>query len=92
MEVVMARTYAGILGALACFLLIIRGLFLDLPANHVLTSGLIVFLIFSFTGFCIGYIADKSMQETQESCFKEKMSGLQVAIASKSFSTRDKSV
>ena len=86
----MARSYAGILGALAFFLVIVRGLFLDLPTNHVLTSGLVVFLIFSLTGFCIGYVADQSMQESEESRFKEEMSGLQVAVASKSFPSRDK--
>ncbi|MEM7477927.1 MAG: hypothetical protein AAF483_23315 [Planctomycetota bacterium] len=86
----MARAYSGILGALAFLLVLIRGLFLDLPTNHVLISGLVVFLIFSLTGFCIGYVADQSMEESEESRFKGEMSGLQVAVASKTFPSQDK--
>ena len=69
----MARAYSGMLGSLALCLVILRGIFLGLSANHILITGIVVFGVFALTGFCIGYVAEKSMKETAENHLDEEM-------------------
>jgi hypothetical protein len=70
------------LGLFAWCLTIIRGLWLDLHINHTLVSGLVVFLVFSALGFCLGKIFDRAFRELEERRFREEMTRLNIAVAS----------
>ena len=80
----MARAYSGVLGSLALCLVIARGLVLGLPPNDCLTQSLAVFVVFAVIGFCIGYMADRTVCESVENRFREEMASLHAATASKS--------
>lgn len=80
----MARAYSGVLGSLALCLVISRGLVLGLLPDDILTQGLVVFFTFALIGFCIGYVAEKTVCESVENRFREEMASLESAAASKS--------
>lgn len=80
----MARAYSGVLGSFALCLTIVRGLWLDLHADYILTAGLVVFPVFAATGLCIGLIADRSVHEHEENRFRAEMACPNMAATSKS--------
>ncbi len=78
----MARAYSGVLGSLALCLVISRGLLLGLPPVDCLTNGLVVFFGFAGIGYCIGYVAERTVCESVENRFRDEMAKLQAAAAS----------
>ena len=83
----MARAYAGVLGAIALSLLIVRGLVLGLQPDEILSQGLVVFSSFAFIGYWIGFSAEKTVSESVENRFRSEMASLHTAAASKSESS-----
>lgn len=77
----MARAYSGMLGSLALCLVILRGIFLGLPANHILTTGLVVFSVFAVAGFFIGSMAERSIEETSGLQLDERVEGTTLAAS-----------
>ena len=72
----MARAYSGVLGCMAMSLAILRGVFLGLPPDEILTQALLVLFTFVCVGFCIGYAAEKTVYESVENRFREEMARL----------------
>ena len=66
----MARAYSGVLGSGALCLAIVRGLWLDLHANDVLITALVVFTLFAALGFCIGLWAEQTPGKWEENRFQ----------------------
>ncbi len=83
----MARAYAGVLGAIALSLVILRGLVLGVHPNEILSQALVVFCLFAFMGYWIGFTADKTVSESVENRFRSEMASLETAAAGKSESS-----
>lgn len=80
----MARAYSGVLGAVALSLAITRGLVLGMLPNEVLSQCLVVFFLFAFIGYWIGFAAETTVCESVENRFRSEMARLQSAAASQS--------
>ena len=80
----MARAYSGVFGSIALCLAISRGLLLGLPPDECLSQGLVVFLVFASLGYCIGFVANRTVCESVENRFRDEMAKLHTAAASKS--------
>lgn len=80
----MTRAYSGVLGSIALCLVIVRGLAFGVLPNEILKQSLVVFFLFAAIGFCIGYLADKTICESVENRFRSEMASLQPAAAEQS--------
>ena len=85
----MARAYAGVLGAIALNLVILRGLLTGMLPNEILNQGLVVFFLFAFLGYWIGNIADRTVCESVENRFRSEMARLHSAAASNKSESSD---
>ncbi len=78
----MARAYSGVLGSTALCLVILRGLVLGMLPNEILIQSLVVFVVFAFLGFWIGFTAEKTVCESVENRFRSEMARNQPAATS----------
>lgn len=85
----MARAYSGVLGAIVVSFVITRGLMLGMLPNDILKQCLVVFPIFAFLGFWIGYTAEKTICESVENRFRSEMASLHSAAASETSETSE---
>ncbi len=69
----MARAYSGVLGAMALVLCILRGLVIGMLPNEILSQSLMVFCVFAGVGYGIGFIAERTVDESVENRFREEV-------------------
>lgn len=77
----MARAFSGVLGSIAMCLVIVHGLLSDSLPDEILSQCLVVFFAFGLIGFCIGYLAEKTISESVENRFRNEMARLHSAAA-----------
>ena len=80
----MARAYSGVLGALALSFTISRGLVLGFQPDEILSQALVTYFLFAFTGFWIGFAAEKTVCESVESRFRSEIARLTPAVTESS--------
>ena len=73
----MARAYAGVLGAIAMSLCIVRGLTLGMLPHEILSQCPVVFVCFALVGYGIGFAGDKTVRDSVEKRFRSEMAALQ---------------
>lgn len=78
----MARAYAGVLGAIAMSLWIIRGIALGMLPHEILSQCPQVFVCFAVVGYGIGFAGDKTVSDSVEKRFRSEMAALQTKAQS----------
>lgn len=74
----MARSYAGVLGTLACGMVLARGLVTGSPMESTVASACQALFVFAALGWIAGQLAERFTQESVRGRFQEAWASLEV--------------